>query len=189
MSMLIEADVEGRKLTEEEVLLGAIQLLLAGIDTTWSTLSTTFHHLATNQEHQRLLRDDPALIPAAVEEFLRAFGPVTIARVATRDTAVAGCPIPAGEMVLVPLPAANHDPEAFDRPDDVVLDRTPNKHAAFGMGIHRCLGAGVARMELVTALEEFLARVPPFGLDPAYEPEWSTGQIRGPRSLVLKLGE
>jgi cytochrome P450 len=185
MSMLIAADIDGRKLSEEEVLLAGIQLLLAGIDTTWSTLSTTFLHLAQHPEHQTLLRDQPSLMPAAIEEFLRAFGPVSVARVATVATEIAGCPISAGEMVLVPLPAANRDPAVFDRPDEVDFDRPQNKHLAFGAGIHRCIGATVARMEMSVALEEFLQRVPAFRLDESREIEWSTGQVRGPRRLPI----
>lgn len=188
MSMLIEADVGGRKLTEEEVLLASIQLLLAGIDTTWSTLSTTLLHLAEHSEHQELLRDDPSRIPTAVEEFLRAFGPVSVARVATRDTEIAGCPIGAGDMVYLPLPAANHDPERYDVPEEVRFDRPNiNKHMGFGAGIHKCLGAGVARMEMAAALEEFLGRTVRFSVDPDASVVWSTGQVRGPRSLQLSV--
>lgn len=188
ISMLIEADVDGRKLTDEELLLGSIQLLLAGIDTTWSTLATIFLYLAEQEEHQTLLRTQPDLIPTAVEEFMRAFGPVSIARVAARDTQIGGCPVAKGDMIYLPLPSANHDSERYANPDEVRFDRSDIvKHMGFGAGIHKCLGAGVARMEMAAALEELLGRTSRFGLDPGHPVVWSTGQVRGPRELVLQI--
>ena len=91
----------------------------------------------------------------------------------------------AGEMLLLPFPAANRDPAKFDRPDEMILDRENNKHVAFGMGIHRCVGMHLARMEIRVALEELLKRIPNF--EPAGETTWSLGSIRGPRQLPLKF--
>jgi hypothetical protein len=93
----------------------------------------------------------------------------------------------AGDWVLLPFPAANRDPEAFDRPDDVVIDRLENRHAAFGLGIHRCLGSNLARLELRVAIEEFLARIPEFELANPEAVVWSVGQVRGPRILPLRI--
>jgi cytochrome P450 len=94
-----------------------------------------------------------------------------------------------GDWVLLPFPAANRDPAAFDRPDDVIIDRLENRHAAFGLGIHRCLGSNLARLELRVAIEEFLAAIPEFELaDPSGEAVvWSVGQVRGPRALPLRV--
>ena len=89
--------------------------------------------------------------------------------------------------MLLPFPAANRDPEAFDRPDDVVIDRLENRHAAFGLGIHRCLGSNLARLELRVAIEEFLARIPEFELADPGAVVWSVGQVRGPRILPLRI--
>ena len=93
----------------------------------------------------------------------------------------------AGEWVLLPFPAANRDPAAFERADEVVLDREVNRHAAFGLGMHRCLGSNLARLELRVAIEELLDRFPAFELAPDREVEWSVGQVRGPRELPLRI--
>ena len=132
---------------------------------------------------------NPVSIPTAVEELLRAYAPVTMARFVAKDHDFHGYPMKAGEWVLLPFPAANRDPDAFDRPDDVVIDRLENRHAAFGLGIHRCLGSNLARLELRVAIEEFLARIPEFELaDPTGESVvWSVGQVRGPRVLPLRI--
>ena len=107
-------------------------------------------------------------MPTAVEEFLRAYAPVTMARMVAKDVDFHGCPMKQDDWVLLPFPAANRDPEAFDRADEVLIDRLENRHAAFGLGIHRCLGSNLARLELRVAIEEFLARIPDFELaDPA----------------------
>ena len=103
-------------------------------------------------------------MPLAVEELLRAYSPVTMARVVTEDIEFEGCPMKAGDKVLMNFPAANRDPEAFEEPDRVVLDRALNRHVAFGSGIHRCAGSNLARMELRVALEEWFARIPEFRL-------------------------
>ena len=122
---------------------------------------------------------------SAVEEFLRVFAPVTMARMVTLDTEFHGCPMHEGDKVLMNFPAANRDPEAFDRPDEVVLDRAHNRHVAFGSGIHRCAGSNLARMELKVALEEWLRRIPEFSLADGAQVTWAGGQVRGPRSLPV----
>ena len=101
------------------------------------------------------------------------------------DVDFAGCPMHAGDRVLMNFPAANRDPAAFDRPDQVLLDRQLNRHVAFGSGIHRCAGSNLARMELRVALEEWLARIPEFELAPGAEVTWAGGQVRGPRQLPV----
>jgi cytochrome P450 len=128
---------------------------------------------------------EPDLIPTAIEEFLRAYAPVTMARKIKNDTVLGGYSYRAGEMVLLPFPAANRDPSFIADPDKIVIDRKENRHAAFGLGIHRCIGSNLARMELKVALEEWLRRIPNFTLDGAVT--WSAGQVRGPRSVPLKL--
>ena len=99
-------------------------------------------------------------MPTAIEELLRAYAPVTMARLVAKDHDFHGCPMKADEWVLLPFPAANRDPALFDRADEVVIDRLENRHAAFGLGIHRCLGSNLARLELRVAVEEFLAPLP-----------------------------
>ena len=92
----------------------------------------------------------------------------------------------AGEQTLVTFPAANHDPDAFDTPHEFRIDRELNRHVAFGLGIHRCIGSNLARMEMTVAVEEFLKRIPEFHL--AGDVTWSEGSVRGPRKLPLKFG-
>ena len=123
---------------------------------------------------------EPELLPTAVEEFLRAYAPVTMARLVPEDIEFDGCPMKADDWVLLPFPPANRDPEQFDDADEVVIDRQVNRHAAFGLGIHRCLGSHLARMELRVALEEWLARFPDFTLADPDAVTWSAGQVRGP---------
>jgi cytochrome P450 len=162
-------------------------LLVAGIDTTWSAIGSAIWYLAGHAEDQRRLREDPGLWLTALEELLRAFAPVTMAREVVTDTSIAGCPIHAGDPLLLPFPAANRDPDAFERPDEVLLDRAHNRHLAFGVGIHRCLGSTLARMEIMVSIQRLLARLPPFRLADPDAVEWSTGQVRGPRVLPIRF--
>ena len=176
---------DDRLLTRDEILGVCILLLLAGIDTTWSAIGSSLLHLATHPDDRHRLRTEPDLIHTATEEFLRAFAPVTMAREVIEDTEIGGCPVRRGDRVLLPFPSGNRDPDAFDRPDDVVLDRQANRHFAFGVGIHRCLGSNLARMELRVAIETWLERIPEFELTDPDAVTWSAGQVRGPRHLPL----
>lgn len=185
ISFLLGADLDGRPLTEKEIFGGCLLLLMAGIDTTWSAIGAALWHLALDQQNQQRLREDEALWPSAIEELLRAFAPVTMAREVTVDTEFHGCPMKAGDPLLLPFPAANRDPSAFADADTVVLDRTDNRHFAFGVGIHRCLGSNLARLELSVAVQRFLDRVPTFRLADPDAVRWSAGQVRGPRVLPL----
>jgi cytochrome P450 len=126
-------------------------------------------------------------VPTAIEELLRAYAPVTMARMVAEDHDFHGCPMKAEDWVLLPFPAANRDPELFERADEVVIDRLENRHAAFGLGIHRCLGSNLARLELRVAVEEFLGRFPEFELADPAAVGWSVGQIRGPRRLPVRI--
>jgi len=175
----------GTELSDNEMLGCAILLLLAGIDTTWSTLGTVFWYLAQDADARHLIAEDESAMMPAIEELLRAFAPTSVARITTRETTVAGQRIPAGCPVLLPFPSANGDERAFSEPNRVVLDRSPNRHLAFGAGVHRCLGAHLARMELRVAIEEFLRRIPDFRLAGDNAVDWKSGPIRGPRRLEL----
>ncbi len=159
---------------------------MAGIDTTWSAIGAGLWHLATHPEDQARLRAEPELLPTAVEEMLRFYSPVTMAREVVADVEFAGCPMHAGDKVLLTFPAGNRDPAIFDDPDEFQIDRAQNRHFAFGAGIHRCLGSNLARMELRVAMEAFLARIPTFTIDDADDAHWSGGQVRGPRHVALR---
>jgi cytochrome P450 len=177
---------DGRTLSDNHVL-GSVRLLLvAGIDTTWSAIGAFIWHLAKTPEDRRRLVAEPSLMPTAIEELLRAYAPVTMAREVVAETEINGCPFKPGQMVMLSFPAANRDPAMFPDADKVILDRKENRHAAFGLGIHRCIGSNLARMEVTVALEELLKRVPEFSI--AGPVTWSEGTVRGPRRLPLRLG-
>jgi hypothetical protein len=190
-TFLLEAELDGNKLMHEHVRGTMLLILVAGIDTTWSAIGSSLWHLARNPDDRRRLVREPELMPFAIEEMLRAYAPVTMARMVAKDVEVGGCPMKEGDWVLLPFPAANRDPKFFDRADEVIIDREENRHAAFGLGIHRCLGSNLARMELRVAVEEWVKRFPDFELaDIAGEPAqvtWAAGQVRGPRSIPVRL--
>jgi cytochrome P450 len=188
-TFLIDAELYGRKLEADHVAGTMALLLLAGIDTTWSAIGVSLWHLAkTAQDRERLIAD-PGLVPTAVEEFLRAYAPVTMARLVKNDMHWHGVDMKAEDWILLSFPAANRDPAQFDRAGEVVIDREINRHAAFGLGIHRCVGSHLARMELRVALEVWLERIPWFTLADPSGVTWSAGQIRGPRTLPLRIRE
>jgi hypothetical protein len=183
---LLAAEVDGEPLDIDHIRGSIALLIIAGIDTTWSAIGASLWHLAQHPEDRQRLRDDPAVLPFAIEEFLRFYAPVTMARIAATDTEIGGCPVGARDWVLLPFPAANRDPEAFEDADRFVIDRQKNRHIAFGLGIHRCLGSNLARLELTVAVEEWLARVPDFELADPEGVRWATGQVRGPRELPVR---
>jgi len=187
-SYLLNAELYGTKLGPDHVVGTMALLLIAGIDTTWSAIGTSLWHLARTPEDRRRLAAEPGLLPAAIEEFLRAYAPVTMARLVKEDMNWRGVDMRADDWILLSFPAANRDPAQFDRAGEVVIDRAVNRHAAFGLGIHRCIGSHLARMELRAALETWLARFGEFSLADPAAVTWSAGQIRGPRSLPLRIG-
>jgi len=185
LSELLRTEMDGNPL-EDSVIMGAATLvLIAGIDTTWSAIGSSLWHLATHDDDRRRMVEDPSIMTVAIEELLRAYSPVTMARVVTEDVVYGGCPMKAEDKVIMNFPAANRDPEEFENPDEVILDRQHNRHVAFGSGIHRCAGSNLARMELRVAIEEWLKRIPDFHLAPGKEVTWAGGQVRGPRSLPV----
>lgn len=188
ISYLVQAEMEGQPLTDRHILGTLTLIMVAGTETTWSAIGSALWHLATHPEDRRRLVAEPELIPTAIEEFLRAYSPVTMAREVVQDTTVGGCPYARGGQVLLSFPAANRDPEKFDNPDQVIIDRKLNPHAAFGLGRHRCLGSNLARLEMAVALEEWLKRFPEFELLSDKPVVWSEGQLRGPKELWLKVG-
>ncbi len=183
LTYLLHAEVDGASVDDMVVLGMAMLTMIAGIDTTWSAIGSSLWHLATHDEDRARMVADPGLMDTAVEELLRAYSPVTMARIVTEDVEVNGCPMKQGDKLLMNFPAANRDPAAFEQADQVLLDRQHNRHVAFGSGIHRCAGSNLARMELRVALEEWLARVPVFHLAEGAEVLWAGGQVRGPRRL------
>jgi cytochrome P450 len=189
MTLMNARDKNGQPLSDGHVLGSLRLLLIAGIDTTWSAIGASLWHLAKTPADRERLVAEPELMPTAVEELLRAYSPVTMAREVMKETVISGCPVKPGNMVLLSFPAANRDPAAFADADKVVIDRKENRHAAFGLGIHRCVGSNLARMEMTVAIEEWLKRIPDFRLDPAGQVKWSEGTVRGPRQLPVLFGK
>lgn len=179
---------EREELSDDQIVGICFLLLVAGIDTTWSAIGSSLWHFATHPADRRRVLAEPELLDTAVEELLRGYAPIAIGRIARTDTEVGGCPVGAGQRVLLTWAAANRDPEVFDDPDTIQLDRTRNPHLAFGLGIHRCLGSTLARMELSVALRVWLERIPEFAPDPDRPVTWTGGNVRGPASLPLVLG-
>ena len=185
ISYLLESQVDGRPVPEPHVLGTCFLLLVAGIDTTWSSIGSALWHLAQHPEDRARLVNEPELVPVAVEELLRAYSPVTMARVVAEDVEYAGCKMSAGDRVLMSFSAANRDPDKFPDADKVIIDRAENPHIAFGAGIHRCAGSNLARMEMRVSIEEWLARIPEYRLEDPDAVTWAGGQVRGPRSMPV----
>ncbi len=189
ISYLLDAEIMGEKLSDEHVFGSILLLIVAGIDTTWSAIGSSIWHLANNPEDLARLIAHPELLPSAVEEFLRAYAPVSMARLVKDDFEFQGCPMKKDDWIFLSFPAANRDPEAFDNADQVLIDREINRHSAFGLGIHRCLGSNLARMEVTVALEEWLKRYAKFELNASEQTTFSQGQVRGPRRLPVRILE
>ncbi len=185
---LLNSEHDGEPIGMPVVMGMCALLLIAGIDTTWSSIGSTMWHLAAHPDDRRRLVAEPDLMPTAIEEFLRAYAPVTMARRLIEDKEYEGCSMKAGERILMNFPAANRDPEVFPDADRVILDRRQNRHLAFGAGIHRCAGSNLARMELRVAVEEWLTRIPEFELIDPDLVTWAGGQVRGPRSIPVRVG-
>ena len=162
-------------------------LIVAGIDTTWSSIGSALWHLSQYPEDRQRLLDEPELLPVAIEEFLRYYAPVTMARIAEQDVDFNGVHIKNGDKILMNFPAACHDPEHFDDPDEFIIDRARNRHVAFGSGIHRCAGSNLARLEMTTAVRVWLERIPHFELSDREPMKWAGGQVRGPRIMPFSF--
>jgi len=185
-AVVAHAEMNGDAVPERTQAAMLLVLLIGGIDTTWTTLGAALLHLATHPEDQARLRAEPELLETALEEFLRFYAPVEIGRLVTRDSELGGCPVRAGEHVWLSYPAANRDPAAFPDPDRFIIDRRNNRHFTFGVGLHRCLGSNLARMELRVALATWLQRVPTFRVADGASIGWSSGgNVRGPREIPV----
>ena len=192
VSALLRAEEAGDKLSEDELLGMVFLLLVAGHETTVNLIGNGVLALLQHPDQLQKLKDDPSLIKPAVEELLRYDGPVETSteRFAREDVRIGETVIPRGEMVLVVLAAADHDPERFADPDELDITRIDNRHLAFGKGIHHCLGAPLARMEGQIAISTLLARMPDLRLKGSSESlSWHPGlTLRGLRGLPLEFG-
>lgn len=190
ISVLAQAELEGQRLTDEEIYSFLRLLLPAGAETTYRSSSNLLFGLLSHPEQLDALRQDRALMNAAIEEALRWEPPLTgIMRMATRDTEVCGVPLPAGALVSVCMGAANRDPAYWDDPDEFNIHRPVKPNAAFASGPHMCLGMHLARMETQVLMRGVLDRLPNLRLDPDAEDVHITGMaFRAPRSLPVVFG-
>jgi cytochrome P450 len=174
-----------RPLTDEELCNMFFLLLIAGLHTVTGTLAWSVLHLADRPDERQRLIDDPALIPAAVEEMLRIEAAVSPGRRVSHDTTLGGVELKAGDQLLLVLAAANRDGREFDDPDVVHIDRTPNRHLSFGSGPHRCLGSHLARIEVQLVFEELHKRIPDYRVDPSKPVVSHPSQVRGVLELPI----
>jgi cytochrome P450 len=190
LDTVVFGEIDGKPVDDQQSFGMLILLLMGGLSTTSSALASMIMWLADHPEDRKLLRERPDLHNAAVDEFVRWSSPVAnIGRTAMRDVEVEGCPIPKASRVLLGLGAANRDERAFERPDDVVLDRHPNRHLGFGMGPHRCIGSHVARLQLKIALEELLAAMPELHVHDHGQTHWVGSESRMIDRLIVSAGK
>jgi cytochrome P450 len=188
LTTFLHTEVDGHRLSREDILDICFLFFIAGLDTVTASLDCFFAFLARHPEQRRRLAADPAVIPDAVEELLRWESPVTtVARVAAVDTELGGCPIKAGQHVSVVIGSANTDDTEFGDGDEVRFDRDPNRHLAFGGGIHRCLGSHLARQELRVALREWHQRFPDYSIKPGHTLDYTYG-VRAVDHFPMILG-
>ncbi|MDB5985952.1 MAG: cytochrome [Nevskia sp.] len=184
ISTIIASEVQGRKLTDDEMVGFCFNLFIGGLDTVSTHMGLQFRHLAEHPQHQKQLRENPSQIPMALEEFMRAYAAVTTYRTCIKPVKVGGVQIMPGDKVAMVTSLAGRDPDFFPNPGEVRLDRNP-RHTTFATGPHRCVGAPLARRELVFAMEEFLAAIPEFHIKPGAQITTSIGPIIQPTSLPL----
>jgi cytochrome P450 len=189
LSHFLDAEVEGVRLTREEILDICFLLLIAGLDTVSASLDCFFRYLAEHPGKRAALVADPSISPWVVEELLRWESPVMlVSRIATQNTELGGCPIHAGDKVHPFLGSGNTDESEFPDADVIRWGRKGNRHLAFGAGIHRCLGSNLARLELRIALRVWHSRIPHYRVKPGTELVYTIG-VRSVDSFPMVLGE
>ncbi|MGE2692501.1 cytochrome P450 [Mycolicibacterium pulveris] len=187
LSRLIRSEVDGKSLTQEELLGFCLLLLLASIDTTQKAIGSMMWHLAKDPELRHELASDYSKIPGAVEEMLRFWSPSQPSRVVVQDIEFAGQQMKAGDVVIMMVGSADRDEREFPQGETFVPDRSPNRHLTFGGHIHKCIGAHIARLEMRVLLEELLRRIPDFEIENDSKVRWCPGQVQGYVSVPIKF--
>ena len=189
ISILTHAEIDGSGLSDDELLAESLLLLIGGNETSRNAMTGALDLVSRHPDQWRLLRDDPARLPTAVEEFLRYVTPIlNMARTATVDVELHGETIGAGDKVLLMYSSANRDETVFDDPERFAITREHNPHVAFGFGTHFCLGASLARMEIRVMYEELLRRLPDIHVVPGHEVRWTPGAfVRGIDHLPVEF--
>ena len=184
ISFGVQAQVDGRTLNDDELVGFCVNLFLGGLDTVSSNMGLHFTHLAERQDHQAILRANPAMIPDAIDEMMRAYAAVATSRECTKETKIANVTIKPGDKVHMATFLPARDPEAYPNPDEVILDRK-SRHVSFGYGPHLCLGMHLARREMRIAMEEMLAALPEFRIKPGFEMNYFLAATIQPVELPL----
>lgn len=181
ITRLVQAEINGAPMTDQVIMAILVLVLVGGVDTTTSVIANGLRWLGQHPDERERLRQNPELLPVAREELLRYFTPTQgLARTVTCDTEVAGVRLSLGDRIFMSFAAANRDPAIFERPDEMILDRKPNPHTTFGLGVHRCLGSNIARVELDVVLSEVLRRIPDYVVDDAGSKRYTTvGVVNG----------
>jgi cytochrome P450 len=185
LSLVIQSEIDGERLTEQEIKDFWVVLLLGGIDNTTKLLGSMFWRLAWDHELRRRHVDRPDLLDTSVDEFLRYYSPGISCRLVLEPAEVAGIKMEPGQHIVLEQPIANRDPRQFEHPDVFDPERSPNRHFALGLGIHRCLGAHLVRVEAKVACEEFFRRIPEWHLDPEQTSHWIPGQVAGMENVPI----
>jgi cytochrome P450 len=183
ISYALSAEIEGRKLTDDELVGFAFNLFIGGLDTVSTNMGLHFLHLARNPQDQQFLKDNPGQIPHAIDEMMRAYAAVTTFRTCKRETEFGGVRMMPGDKVAMSTTLAGRDPDEFPEPGEVRFDRNP-RHVSWGFGPHMCVGMHLARREMRIAIEEFVSRIPEFAVQPGHEIEYHLGMIQ-PVALPL----
>jgi cytochrome P450 len=190
LSTLIASQIEESVLSEDELVASMMMIANGAQETTAHLMSNALIALDRRPEAMGALRENPGLMTTAIDEFLRYDGPVlSTARLVARDTELGGVPLSAGERIFAILIAANRDPDAFEDPENLVLDRSPNRHVGFSKGAHFCLGAPLARLEAEIALRRILERYRTIEIaEPLEEVPWTNSMVaRGPTRMPLRV--
>jgi cytochrome P450 len=188
LSFLLDVEIEGDRLTEEDVLAFSLLLFMAGLDTVTASLGFFFKFLAEHPLHREQIIDDPSVIPGAVEELLRYHSNIVLARTATGDFTFAGAPVKEGDRLAVVLAPSGRDPQAFPNAGTVDFRREPNRHLAFSAGPHRCVGSHLARHELRVALEEWHRAIPNYAIAPGTKLSYHGAGVMGLEALPMTVG-
>ncbi len=189
MSVMLDADIDGAPMTDDQLFDFSLLMMLAGLDTVQSVLARSMLYFASRPDQWDRMFEGPAGVDAAIEELLRVFTPPVPTRTVTDEfVEYDGIRIPRGERIHAPLSAGNRDPKYYPDPDEVVFDRAPKPHLAFGVGPHRCVGIHLARLELRIAFEELRRRIPTFEVDPEQPaPHEHLGQAWGVTNVHLRF--
>ncbi|WP_433189963.1 cytochrome P450 [Actinoallomurus sp. CA-150999] len=188
LTMLTQVEIDGRRLEDHEVGSIITTTLGGGIDTTTALIANALVYLDEHPEHRARLVTDDAFMSSFCEEMLRYFSPVQgFARTVTKDTELGGCPLRRGDRVFLSWAAANHDPEVFDEPEQIIPDRFPNRHTSFGIGSHRCVGSTLARAEFAVVVREVLRRMPDYTLADGAVRYSNVGTVNGWHRLPARF--